>query len=270
MQPKRRVARLRALAACVALLPCSAQAQLGLDFDAAEDWTVSASVSRLRPEVAGDLELGEDFGATPIDVESDLDLSADDVYRGRAEWKFGAHHLRFDYLPVRYEGDAVLTAPVLVFGMPFLPGDRVVSEVGTRRYQLAYRYDIHLAEHVVLAPVLALDLVDAWIDLDNRSVPGARLSEDVLAPVPLPGVRFEVRPLPRLELFVEARGVRATDLGDLSDVRIWGGEGGLALLLSRNLVLRGSYAVDDYSVTLSDVAVDLRQAGPSLELELRF
>jgi hypothetical protein len=266
----RSLASIRALAACFALLPGAASAQLGLDFADAEDWRVSASVSRVRPEIEGDVELGEDFGATPIDVESDLDLSADDVYRGGGELKLGPHHLRFDYLPVRYEGFAVLGAPVFVFGIPFMPGDRISSELGARRYQLSYRYDIRLGEHVVLAPMVALDLLDAWIDLDNQSVAGARLDEDVTAPLPLPGVRLEVRPLPRLELFVEARGVRAEELGDLADIRVWGGEGGVAVLLSRNVVLRGVYAVDDYSVTFSDVGVDLRQAGPSLELELRF
>ncbi len=270
MTRTRLAASIGALVTCAVLFPAVAGAQLGLSFAEAEDWNVAVSIARVQPRITGDLLLGEDFGATPIDVDDTLGLDADDLYGGRAELRLGAHRLRFEYLPVVYEGDEVLTAPVLVFGMPFFPGDRIESEVGARRYQLAYRYDIRLGERVVLAPVVALDVLDAWIDLDDRSVPGARLEEDVRAPVPLPGLRLEVRPLPRLELFVEARGIRAPDLGDLSDIRIWSGEGGIALLLSRNLVLRGTYAAQDYRVVFSDVGVDLRQSGPSLELEVRF
>lgn len=258
------------LVASTVALPGVAAAQFGLDFAQAEDWNVAASIARVRPEVEGDLLLGEELGATDIDVDDVLGLDADDVHGGRFELKFGGHRLRFEYLPVGYEGDELLSEPVEVFGVPFAAGDFVDSELGARRYRVDYRYDIRFGDHVALAPIFGLDVLDAWVEVADRDISGASFEEDVLALVPLGGLRLEVRPLPRLELFVEARGMAAGGLGPLDDLRVLGGEGGVALSLTRNVVVRGSFAVSDYRVVFGDVDVDLRQAGPSLELELRF
>jgi len=268
--------RTRLSAARVALVVCgvlaapAAGAQPAFGFAEAEDWTLAVSVARANPAIHGDLSLGEDLGATPIDVDDMLDLDSSDTWAGRAELRLGDHHLRFEYLPVRYEGDSLLPAPALAFGIPFSAGDRIVSELGIRRYQLSYRYDFHVGEHVTLAPMVAISFLDTWIDLDNRSIPGMRFEDEVRAPVPVGGLRIGVRPLPRLELFGEARGMRAGEIADFSDIRLWSGEVGLAILLSPHIALRARYAVDDARVTISDVEVDLRQDGPSLELELRF
>jgi hypothetical protein len=259
-----------AAALCALLFPAVAGAQLGVGFEEARDWHLAVSIGRASPEIRGDLLLGEDFGATPIDVDDALDLDADRWLSGRGELRLDRHHVRFEYVPARSEGDAILTEPVLAFGIPFFPGNRVESELGARQYRLAYRFDFPIGERLTLAPVLELDLLDAWIDLDNVSVPGARLAEDVLAPLPLAGLRVELRPLPRVEVFAEARGLRVGSIGPLSDVRAWSGEAGASLLLTRNVALRGRYALDDYRVAFSDIDIDLRQHGPSLDIELRF
>lgn len=253
-----------------ALLPRAAFAQWGVGYDEASDWHLAASIARIAPNLGGELLLGESLGATPLDVDDTLGLDSSDLLAGRAELKLGSQHLRFEYVPVRYEGDAVLGSTVLAFGQPFLAGDRVMSELGARQYRLSYRADWRIGDFLTLAPLLEVDLLDAWVDLEDATFPSVRVQEDVLQPVPQAGLRLEVRPLPRLELFAEGRGFRASALGGLADIRVYGGEAGASLLIGRHLALRGRYALDHYEVTFSDVAFDLRQNGPSLEVELRF
>jgi hypothetical protein len=260
-----------ALALVLAVLaPAPASAQWGLDPGDEDDWHIAVAGSRVQQTIDGDFAFGLDAGATPIDVDGLLDLESTEDFAGRLDLKGGGSHLRLAFQPMGFAGASDLTTTVVVDGVPFSIGDRVESALDFRTYELSYRYDFRLGRFLILSPLFGMQVIEGRAGIENLSLPGTTFEERLVAAIPLVGGRIELRPLPRLGLFAEGRGLQFGGVGDLENLRVRGVEAGVRLLVSKHLAVTGRYRLDEYEFTAANVDFDLRLSGPVFDVELRF
>ena len=258
---------------CPLLLATSDQAagQWGFDLDEEREWTASISLARVEHELEGDVLWGEGVGNTSLDVESALDLEGSRALAGWIELQPGANVLlRAGFVPHDFSGRNVLTASEVVDGITYGIGDTVDTAFEFDSYELAFGYKFRIGRHLMVAPLLEVDLFDGFLDTVDLDIPGSAVSEEFIVPVPLAGLRVELHPLSRLGLFAEGKGFRAGNWGEVAEATIFDVEAGATLHLSRNLVLTAAYGATRFRFDISDTEIDLEKSGLRVGLDVRF
>lgn len=227
-------------------------------------WKIALSGGVFRQELDGKVQVDSPLGSAMADVDL-LDLNHE--YEGWAEIDLQLiqkHHLRLAYIPIEYDGDAILDVPIRFGDITFNISDRVVSELDLDTYELSYRYDIYLGKWVTLSPLIQVSAIDGRIKV-NDETQLVTLNESQWVPIPALGVRAEVYPIAHIGVFAEGKGFTIGKQGSMWDV-----QGGLRLHLIRNFFVSGSYRVIDYDVDYLGVEVDVRTQGPFVGATLRF
>lgn len=243
----------------------SAQAWWQVSLQDHRDWWLSLSGAAARANLYGGFTLDTSKGDTRVDLDSDLGLDHDTTGWLEVDLQpFRGHHLRFEYMPTRFDATTYLSTTIIVDGEEYEIGDFVDSRLDIDQYSLAYRYDFALGSRILLSPLLDVSLVDVKGEISDRTL-GLRASDRILLPVPYLGLRLELLPLSRLSLFALGKGMT---IGKTATV--WGAEAGGTLWLTRNLGVFGRYRVYDYNIRYSDARVDVRLDGPLAGATLRF
>ena len=229
------------------------------------DWTFALSGGFALLDLNGRGTIDQGSGDTNISLDGTLDLSRFRTFWGEADLQLlRGQHLRFTYTPLRLDSSEVLDTAIVVNGTTYDVGDQVDSKIKLDQYEISYRSDFWLGDYVSIAPVLQVSLVDAKVSIANDTL-GVSESVHGLLPLPYLGLRGEVYPLARLQLFAEAKGFTIGSKGT-----VWDATGGVALHLTRNLSIQGRYRFSDYSVDFLDSKIDLNLAGPEVGATIRF
>jgi len=235
-----------------------------VDHDDHRTWTLSLSGGVYRQKLSGDVNLETAFGDAFVDVDV-LDLDDDTNGWGEVDLQlFQKHHLRLAYIPIKFEGDTLLTQSIEFGGETFEISDRVSSELRMSTLELSYRYDIYLGRWVTLSPLIQVSAIDGRVKVRDDTL-GLEADESQWVPVPALGLRAEFYPLARIGIFAEGKGFTIGDPATMWDV-----QGGVTLHLLRWLALRGSYRVIDYDVDYQGYKVNARVQGPFVGATLRF
>lgn len=229
------------------------------------DWTFSLSGGLALLHLNGRGTVDESLGDTRLSFAGTLDVKDLDTPWGEADLQLlRGQHLRFGYHPMRFEGSQTLDSDIVVGGITYSAGDDVDSKLRLDQYELSFRSEFWLTEFVSIAPLAQVTLVDARVQVKDRTL-GAEVTEKALLPLPYLGLRAEVYPLARLGLYAEGKGFT---IG--SPASIWEVSGGASLYLTRNLSLTGRYRYSDYAIDVSHSAIDLAIGGPYLGATVRF
>lgn len=229
------------------------------------EWTLAVTGGFSLLDLDGDVTLDENLGDTDISLDSVLDLKEFESFWGEVDLMlFRGQHLRFGYTPLRLDSSEILSQQITVDGETYDIGDLVDSKIKLDQYELSFRSDFWIGDYLSLGPVIQLSLVDAKVRVENETA-GLSESESAWLPLPYLGLRADVYPLSRLQIFVEGKGMT---IG--SPATIWQLDAGLAVHLTRNLSLMGRYRISDYEVEYSDTEVNLNLAGPQVGATLRF
>lgn len=235
-----------------------------LDHDDHRTWTLALSGGVYRQKLSGDVSLDTSFGDAYVDVDI-LDLDDDTNGWGEVDLQlFQKHHLRLAYIPIKFDGDTILSQTIDFGGEEFEISDRVSSEVEMSTLELSYRYDIYLGPWVTLSPLIQVSAVDGRVKATDETL-GLEAEESQWLPVPALGLRAEFYPLARLGLFAEGKGFTIGNPATMWDV-----QGGVTLHLLRWFALRGSYRVINYDVDYKGYKVNARVQGPYVGATLRF
>ncbi|MGH0033014.1 MAG: hypothetical protein ACQGVC_24760 [Myxococcota bacterium] len=228
-------------------------------------WTLALSGGFTLLDLEGEGRYSDEFGDSEVSFDGTLDLDEVDTWWAEADLQlFRGQHLRFGYMPVRIDESGVLDSTIVVDGVTYDAGDQVDADLKLDRYELSFRSEIWLGEYVSIAPLVEVALLDGRAEISNRTL-GVSEKEEALVPLPYLGLRGEVFPHPRIQLFVEGKGMT---IG--SDATTWDASGGVALHLTRNLSLMGRYRVTDYEVDMLGVEFDANLGGPQVGATLRF
>jgi hypothetical protein len=151
--------------------------------------------------------------ALPIDFEKDLDFEDNvDLNWLSGHWRFAdRHQIRFDYLPIRREANAVIDSDIEFDTDIIEAGARVESDFDTAIYDISYQYSVYQRPNFDIS--LAAGLYWMSIDLQLKATGFIRSrdlsgngqaefqnnynhSESVNAPLPLFGVyaQYEITP----------------------------------------------------------------------------
>jgi hypothetical protein len=227
-----------------------------MDFEDHRDWKVDLAVGGFNLDADGRVGFETAVGDIAFDVDA---LGLNDITSGWGTIDLQLiqkHHLRFHFLPIKYDGDVsfVVNIPPTNPVVRFL--DRLDSTAKLHTYQLSYLYDIYLGKRFTISPLLTLAVVDAKLDVRDQTL---RLSYEESQVVPFAeiGLRMEAYPLARVGLFAEGKGFtvghKATE---------WDVQAGVSLHVNKHFFLSGSYRVIDYDVDCFDVVIDTRFKGP--------
>ena len=155
---------------------------------------------------------GESLPGTEFDLEDTLGVDPD-VTAGTIEGflKFLGTRLSFGYSHTNTDGEAVLDDPLVFDGEPFIPGERIRTEIDMKRYKLLFGYDFSLK--VVNAGFLVgAHLIDIEGDIDSLTLPHNQTA-DLNLPVPAVGGTLGIHPLGWLAIHGELTGMSANISG---------------------------------------------------------
>ena len=229
------------------------------------EWTLALTGGFALLDLDGEGTVDEGMGDTDISLDGTLDLSELETFFGEVDLQlFRGQHLRFAYTPMRFDGSESLDTAIVVDGVTYDVGDQVESDLKLDQYELSFRSEFWIGEYLTVAPLLQVTLVDARVSIDNNTL-GISEREKALLPLPYLGLRGELYPHARIQLFAEGKGFTIGKTGT-----VWEANGGVAVHLTRNLSLMGRYRYSDYAVEFQDSEIDLSIGGPQLAATIRF
>jgi hypothetical protein len=250
-----------------ALCLAAAEAPAGfwdMDFEDHRAWKIDLAGGGFNLDADG--RVGFETGGRQITFGVDA-LGLDDITSGWGTIDlqlFRKHHLRFHFLPLRYDGDVFIATALPPEDPVFDFQDRVESTAKLYTYQLGYLYDIYLGKHFTISPLIILALVDAKLEIVDQTLI-LDWEESQLVPFAELGLRIAAYPFARLGLFVEGKGFTIGEKATEWDVM-----GGASVHVNKHFFVSASYRVIDYDVDWFDVVIDTRFKGPFFGAHLRF
>ena len=152
------------------------------------------------------------FG-TDIDARKDLGMTDANFPVGRASVSWGHHTLSFEYTPIDFSGDQIVSRTLTFNGNTYTVGTRVISGLEIQDLQLGWSYGFRLAGgRVRLGPLtevhgflLSGHLRAPEFNIDSR--------ENLDVGLPTLGPTLTISPHPKLDIYGEATGMWAGDYG---------------------------------------------------------
>lgn len=227
-----------------------------------QEWSTSLHGGPVYQRLDGDFVLGDPTFNSSLEVDGLLDLEDSESFTGVLELRPGlGQQMRLGYEPFRFTGDSVLSTSVTVDGNAYGIGDRVSTDVEFDTYEVAYSYTAPMGPWLRVGPVVQVTLVDALLDTIDLDLPGSAVQEKFLVPIPMAGLRAELRPLPQVLLFTEGKGFTMNSWGELADSTVLQGDVGLQVQLASNVGFTGRYRYVDYDLEAGSQTVDLQLEG---------
>jgi hypothetical protein len=176
--------------------------------------------------------------------------------------------LRFDYTPIDYTGDRIVTRTIVFRGQPFTVGTRVVSELEVRHLQLSWAYQfVNVHDGVFrIGPMVEADgfLMRGSLAAPELGPPFQQ-TEELPAGLPTVGLSMEVRPHRSIRIYSQASGMQVGSygyfVGSDSGVRVYGW---------KYAVLTAGYRTFNLHVENSPDFAHLRVRGPFIGAGFRF
>ena len=204
------------------------------------------------------------------DVKFVNDLGFDEwknFFDGRLQIKFARKHkFNLEYIPLKWDGDKVLTQTIQFSGQTYVVGTRVQSSLDLKLFKGGYEYDFLAGRFGFLGGTLDVLVVNASMQLRAPDVvPIIDQKEDKTLPIPMIGLIGRVYPIRWVNLTAKASGIPAGSYGYVFD-----GEASLNINPINYLGISGGYRYFVINAKYNDNSLDYRLDGPFVGLSLRF
>ena len=244
--------------AAVAIFAFPLFAQNSMDF-VGRYW-IPQMASRIRVEQNG-------FG-TDIDAQRDLGMEDTNFPSGGFLWRRGRSRLRFDYTPIDYTGDQVVTRTIVFGGTQYLVSTRVVSELEVRHLELSWAYQLIRAGQgrFRIGPMIETDGFLMRGSLAAPNAPGApRQLETLDAGLPAAGLAMDIQPHRRVDIYAQAAGMQVGSYGYFV-----GSDSGVLIRAAKYLLLTAGYRTFNLHLENSPDFARMRLRGPFVGAGIRF
>jgi hypothetical protein len=210
-----------------------------------ETYHVEASYGFWNPDLEATIS-SEQLGiiGTEIDVKSDLGYTDEAIRQFRLVLRPGRKHkFRVEYIPIKFEGDAILNRDIIFNGIEFNVGLPVQSQFEWDTWRLGYEYDFVYTDRVYAGFIVEVRQTTARLQLDSPID-----SEFTEARGPIPGIGgvFRGYPAKNFSITAEITGLNVPEIdeyeGQFIDVDIYG-----TLNFSNNFGVQGGYRALDAS-----------------------
>jgi hypothetical protein len=256
--------RLVATAVCVlgfTLTAAPARAQYGMHGEVSVlFWQPSPEITLSSPEIRS--ATGEP------DVDFVETFSIED--KGFPEIRLrlgGRHKFRFDYVPVKYDEDTVITRTITVSGRTLTIGAPATADVKWDLLYVGYQWDFVSMEKGSVGVIGELKYQKLEAEVDSPLLTSAA-TVDQKAPVPTIGVAFRVAPIPIVAVGGEFAGLKISSSdfeAKLFDFDING-----LVTFGPYIGVQGGYRSVTIDYDIDDDTGNLKLKGPYIGAVLRF
>lgn len=254
--------RILCLAGILAFLswPSGTWAQIG------EDYNLEIEGRYWKPRLDSAIKIVESGIGNEFKLVDDLGFEKDkDTGEGRVQIKFWRKHkFNFSFLPLKWDGDKVITRTIEFSGKTYTAGTRVQSKLNLNLFKAGYEYDFLTGKYGFLGAIIDVLIGNVAIELKAPEL-AIHEKEEVTAPLPMIGLVGRVYPFKWLNITAKVAGLPVGSYGHILDA-----EASLHINPVKYVGLSGGYRYLEIRGRYNDNAVDFRLDGPFAALKIRF
>ncbi len=208
------------IAFLVFLWPALSWAQF--DLFNAEDYNIEAEGRYWYPKLASKIKVVESSIGTEFDAVSDLGFDEKKGFgEGRVQIKFfNRHKFNFSYLPMKWDGDKVLTETIQFAGQTYTAGTRVQSQADLKFFKGGYELDFIVSDFGFLGGTLDVMVADVNVQLKAPSL-ALDEKEGFTLPIPMVGLIARITPIKWINLTAKASGLPMGSYGHVFDAEAY-------------------------------------------------
>ena len=142
---------------------------------------------------------------TIIDFKKDFGLQDTHFPELHLELKAGAHKLRFQYIPIKYDQSATITRDIVFNGQRYTVGLPVTTSLDWKAYRVGYEFDFIRRDRVYGGFLLDVKYTDVNVSLSSSLV---NEFAEAKAPIPAIGGVVRIYVVPNISITGELTGSR--------------------------------------------------------------
>lgn len=248
------------LLSLVFLWPVFAWAQVG------EKYTVELEGRMWNVKLDSTVKVVENGIGTDTKLVDDLGFDErKNFFQGRLQVKFlKKHKFNLEYIPLKWDGDKVVTRTIEFAGKTYTVGTRVQSSLDLKFLKGGYEYDFLVGSLGFLGGTLDVLVANASVQLKAPDL-GIDQKEDKTVPIPMIGLIGRIYPIKWVNLTAKASGLPLGSYGYVFDA-----EASLNINPIKYLGISGGYRYFSTNLKYNDNSLDYKLDGPFVGLDLRF
>ena len=252
------------LAALVFFCPAISWAEF--DLFNAEDYNFELEGRYWKPKLDSTIKIVDENIGTDIKLVDDLGFEEKKDFgevRGQIKF-FGKHKFNFSYLPLKWDGDKILTETIEFDGQTYAAGTRVQSKLEMKMFKGGYEYDLIASRYGFLGFTFDVLLADTFVQL---KAPALALDEkyDATVPIPMIGLSGRITPIKWVSLTGKISGLPMGGVGYILDA-----EASLDINPLKYAGISVGYRFLRMDLEYDDNKADFRLDGPFAALKVRF
>jgi hypothetical protein len=231
-----------------------------------ENYTIEVEGRMWNVRLDSTVKIVENGFGTDVNMVKDLGFEErKNFFEGRLQVKFARKHkFNLEYIPMKWDGDKVITQNIIFSGVIYPVNTRVISSLDLKLFKGGYEYDFLAGRFGFLGFTVDALVASASVQLKAPDLPLDQ-KEDKTLPLPMIGLIGRVYPIRWVNLTAKASGLPAGSYGYVFD-----GEASLNINPIKYLGISGGYRYLVINGKYNDNSLDYRLDGPFVALALRF
>lgn len=254
------------LGALVLVFLCPASSWAQFDLWNAENYNIELEGRYWKPKLDSTVKIVDNNIGTSINLVNDLGFEEKKAFgEARLQIKFfDRNKFNFSYLPLKWNGDQVLTQTIQFNGATYSVGTQVQSQLDMKLFKADYEFDFIAGRYGFLGATFDVMVADTHIEL---KAPAQAIDEQHNATVPIPmiGISGRLNFVKWMGLTARVSGLPAGGYGYVVDA-----EGSLDINPVKYVGISGGYRYFRAQATYQDNKADYKLDGPFVALKIRF
>ncbi len=232
----------------------------------AENYNIELGGAYWKPNLDSTVKIVNNNIGTSINLVNDLGFDENKAFgEARLQIKFfDRNKLNFSYLPLKWDGDQVLTQTIQFNGATYSVGTQVQSQLDMKLFKAGYEFDFITGGYGFLGATFDVMVADVHIDL-NAPAQAIDEKHNAIVPIPMFGVSGRLNFIKWMGLTARVSGLPAGGYGYVVDA-----EGSLDINPVKFVGISGGYRYFRAQATYQDNKSDYKLDGPFVALKIRF
>lgn len=259
--------KMKAMAAIAFLaFPWPALSWAEFDLFNAEDYNIEVEGRYWKPKLDAKVKVVENGIGTEFNAVNDLGFDEEKGFgEGRLQIKiFNRHKLNFSYLPMKWDGDKVLTSTIQFAGQTYTAGTRVQSEADLKFFKGGYELDLIVSKYGFLGGTLDVMISDVNVQLKAPSL-ALDEKEGFTVPIPMIGLIARITPIKWVNLTARASGLPMGSYGHVFDAEAY-----LEINPIKYVGISAGYRYFSFLGEYDENKLDFKLDGPFAAVKVRF
>ncbi|MDH4266139.1 MAG: hypothetical protein OEW45_10920 [Deltaproteobacteria bacterium] len=256
----KRICSFLGILSAVILWPFLSWAQVG------ENYNIEIEGRYWKPKLDSAVKIVEDGVGTEFKPVNDLGFDErKDFGEARLQIKFARKHkFNFSVIPLKWDGDKVITQTIEFSGKTFTAGTRVQSKLDLNLFKAGYEYDFLAGNLGFLGGTFDILLADVRMELKAPTL-ALDEKEDAAVPIPMVGLIGRIYPVRWVNLTARVSGLPLGRYGHVIDA-----EASLNINPIKFVGISAGYRYFESKAEYDDNTIKFKLDGPFEALKIRF